>query len=139
MVVEVLDRGSVGWDWIGINLDDGGALMAFRIRDAAGATVYAHACLRGASGESRRFDAAEISFSPLGHWQSPRNGARYPVRLELRFGQYTVRTRPKLDDQEIVSRRPLPISYWEGLVELEGSLRGRGYLEMTGYAQAMAL
>jgi predicted secreted hydrolase len=136
---EVLDRGSVGWDWIGINLDDGGALMAFRIRDAAGATVYAHACLRGASGESRRFDAAEISFSPLGHWQSPRNGARYPVRLELRFGQYTVRTRPKLDDQEIVSRRPLPISYWEGLVELEGSLRGRGYLEMTGYAQAMAL
>lgn len=136
---EVLDRGSVGWDWIGINLDDGGALMAFRIRDAAGATVYAHACLREASGESRRFDAADVSFSPLGHWQSPRNGARYPVRLEIRIGPYTVRTRPRLDDQEIASRRPLPLSYWEGLVELDGSLRGRGYLEMTGYAGAMAL
>jgi predicted secreted hydrolase len=33
----VLGAGSVGWDWIGINLDDGGALMAFRIRDAAAA------------------------------------------------------------------------------------------------------
>ena len=136
---EVLDRGSVGWDWIGINLDDGGALMAFRIRDATGATVHAHACLREASGRIQRYASAELSFVPLSHWQSPRNGARYPVQLEIRFGQHAVRTRPVLDDQEIASRRPLPISYWEGLVELEGSLHGHGYLEMTGYAASMAL
>jgi predicted secreted hydrolase len=136
---EVLDRGSVGWDWIGINLDDGGALMAFRIRDATGATVHAHACLREASGNIQRYPATDLSFVPLRHWQSPRNGARYPVQLEIRFGRHAVRTRPVLDDQELASRRPLPISYWEGLVELEGSLRGHGYLEMTGYAASMSL
>ena len=28
-----------GWDWIGINLEDDGALMAFRIRDRQGGTL----------------------------------------------------------------------------------------------------
>jgi predicted secreted hydrolase len=27
-----LPQGAVGWDWTGLNFDDGGALMAFRIR-----------------------------------------------------------------------------------------------------------
>ena len=30
---EYMAAQAVGWDWIGINLDDGGALMAFRMRD----------------------------------------------------------------------------------------------------------
>jgi predicted secreted hydrolase len=41
-----------------------------------------------------------------------------------------------MDAQELVLR---PISYWEGSVRARGTrqgqeLRGRGYLEMTGYA-----
>lgn len=136
---EVLGAAGVGWDWTGINLDDGGALMAFRIRDADGGTLYAHACLRDAAGRQTRFGPREVSFMPLRHWPSPRNGARYPVALEIRFGAHAVRTTPVLDDQEIVTRRPLPVSYWEGLVRLDGTLRGRGYLELTGYASRMAL
>jgi predicted secreted hydrolase len=67
---EVLGAGSVGWDWIGINLDDGGALMAFRIRDAGGGTVYAHAALRDAGGRVTQFD--------------PRRGRlRTPAALDL--------------------------------------------------------
>ncbi len=136
---EVLGTAGVGWDWIGINLDDGGALMAFRIRDADGGTLYAHACLRDAAGRQTRFGPQEVGFTPLRHWPSPRNGARYPVALEIRFGARAVRTTPVADDQEIVTRRPLPVSYWEGLVRLDGSLRGRGYLELTGYAKPMTL
>ncbi len=136
---EVLDAGSVGWDWIGINLDDGGALMAFRIRDVAGATLYAHAALRDKEGKLQQFAAGAVSFSPLRYWISPRNGANYPVQLEIRFGPHAIRTAPVLDDQEITSRRPLPLSYWEGLVAIDGTLRGRGYLELTGYAGAMVL
>lgn len=134
---QVLAPGSVGWDWVGINLDDGGALMAFRIRDAAGRTVYAHAALRDASGKRQQFGAGEVVFTPLRTWTSPRNGASYPVQIEIRCGPHTVRTTPLLDDQEIVGRRPKPISYWEGLVSIDGSLSGRGYLEMTGYAAAI--
>src|SRR5690606_16962716 len=37
----LLDPRAVGWDWAGINLDDGGALMAYQVRDAAGKTIWA--------------------------------------------------------------------------------------------------
>ena len=136
---EVLDAGSVGWDWLGINLDDGGALMAFRIRNAAGEIIYAHAALRDAAGRLTQFGTNEVSFTPLRRWTSPRNGAQYPLRMEIRCGPHRIDTVPVLDDQEISARRPLPVSYWEGLVTIRGTLAGRGYLELTGYANALNL
>jgi predicted secreted hydrolase len=136
---EVLGPGSVGWDWIGINLDDGSALMAFRIRDADGGTVYAHAALRDAGGRLTQFGPGEVAFEPLRRWTSPRNGAHYPVRMAIRCGPHRIETAPVLDDQEITARRPLPVSYWEGLVAIRGTLTGRGYLELTGYSAALNL
>ena len=136
---EVLAAGAVGWDWIGINLIDGGALMAFRIRDAAGATLYAHAALRDAAGRLRQFGAGETSFTPLRRWASPRSGAHYPVQMAIRCGPHTIETWPVQDAQEISAHRPLPVSYWEGLVKIRGSLAGRGYLELTGYAGSLIL
>ncbi|QKS29516.1 MAG: carotenoid 1,2-hydratase [Candidatus Accumulibacter similis] len=130
----LLGGGAVGWDWLGINLGDGGALMAFRMRDAAGSTLYAHAAWRDADGRLQQFASEQVHFTPLRHWQSPRNGARYPVEIEVRFGEHSIRTRPAVDDQELSTTLPTPVSYWEGLVRVEGSLSGRGYLEMTGYA-----
>jgi len=130
----LLGGGAVGWDWLGINLGDGGALMAFRMRDAAGSTLYAHAAWRDADARLQQFASEQVHFTPLRHWQSPRNGARYPVEIEVRFGEHSIRTRPVVDDQELSTTLPTPVSYWEGLVRVEGSLSGRGYLEMTGYA-----
>ena len=136
---EVLAAGAVGWDWIGINLDDGGALMAFRIRNAAGDTLYAHAALRAAGGRRSEFGTSELSFTPLRHWPSHQSGARYPVQMEIRCGPHRFETVPVQDAQELTTRRPLPVSYWEGLVKIRGSLAGRGYLELTGYAGALKL
>jgi predicted secreted hydrolase len=82
---------------------------------------------------------ARSAFTPLRHWASPRSGASYPVQIEIRLGELTLRTRPVLDDQELSTSRPAPVVYWEGLVRLEGSLSGRGYLEMTGYAGRLQL
>jgi predicted secreted hydrolase len=135
----ILGGDAVGWDWVGINLDDGGALMAFRMRDSQGATLFAHAAWRDAGGQVRQFAAGEVAFHPLRHWASPRSGASYPVQIEIRLGELTLRTRPVLDDQELSTSRPAPVVYWEGLVRLEGSLSGRGYLEMTGYAGRLQL
>ena len=136
---EVLGADGVGWDWVGINLDDGGALMAFRIRDARGESVYAHAALRDREGRTRQFGPGEVQFTPIRSWTSPRNGAHYPVQLEIRCGPHTIRTAPVLDDQELATHRPALINYWEGLVKVSGTLGGRGYLELTGYAGALKL
>jgi len=63
---EVLARHAEGWDWIGINLDDGSALMAFRIRGKAGATLWAAArCATRREGSARSRRRTSCS-SPLG-------------------------------------------------------------------------
>ncbi|WP_291994742.1 lipocalin-like domain-containing protein [Candidatus Accumulibacter sp. ACC003] len=133
----ILGAGAVGWDWVGINLDDGGALMAFRMRDAQRQTLFAHAAWRDAGGRLRQFATDQVSFTPRRDWSSPRSGGRYPVEIEIRVGELTLRTRPVLDDQELSTHQPATIVYWEGLVHVEGSVRGRGYLEMTGYADRL--
>ncbi|HQO30287.1 MAG TPA: lipocalin family protein, partial [Accumulibacter sp.] len=77
--------------------------------------------------------------TPLRHWRSPHSGGHYPVEIEIRLGGLRLRTRPVLDDQELNTRRPSPVVYWEGLVHLDGAWQGRGYLELTGYAQRLRL
>ncbi|MEF8731152.1 MAG: lipocalin family protein [Candidatus Accumulibacter meliphilus] len=72
-------------------------------------------------------------------WPWPRRCASYPVQIEIRLGELSVRTRPILDDQELATSRPLPVVYWEGLARLKGSLSGCGYLEMTGYADRLQM
>ena len=50
--------------------------------------------------------------------------------------------RAVIDNQELDSRASTGAIYWEGLSELldaDGRVVGRGYLEMTGYAQALRL
>ena len=135
---EVLGEADVGWDWLGINLADGGALMAFRIRNTAGATVFAQATLRAAAGRTQLWSGADVQFEALRKWRSA-HGIEYPVETELRFGSHVVRTKPTIDDQELSTRRPAPVTYWEGLVQVEGTLSGRGYLELTGYAGKIVL
>lgn len=137
----VLDPRAVGWDWVGVNLDDGTALMAFRIRTADGGTLWQHAMLRDRSGRQRRFGNDEVRFSPLRQWRSPHTRASYPVELELDVGGQRWRLRPLQDDQELDSRQSTGAVYWEGAVTLErdGQPVGRGYLEMTGYVKALKL
>ena len=48
-----------GWDWTGINFDDGRALMAFRIRGKDGADYWRGGTLREANGTARALDPAE--------------------------------------------------------------------------------
>jgi predicted secreted hydrolase len=57
---ELLPDGAQGWDWVGINLADGGGLMAFRLRDGRGNTLWAAAS--GAPGKVDRIFARRGAF-----------------------------------------------------------------------------
>lgn len=142
---------AVGWDWTGMNLDDGSALTAFSLRDKAGGTVWAGGSwrVRGAATPAV-FAPGQVVFKPERFWKSPASGAIYPVqwRVEVPTGSggpdtprhYTVRA--VVDNQELDSSRSTGAIYWEGLSDLldaQGQRVGRGYLEMTGYAQPLKL
>ena len=133
---------AVGWDWIGMNLDDGTALTAFHLRRADGSTLWAGGSLRTAAGVLRVFQANEVRFEAQSHWLSPHTQARYPTRWRVHTpaGSFTVQA--LLDDQELDSRSSTGAVYWEGLSDLlgaQGQRVGRGYLEMTGYAAPLKL
>jgi len=136
-----LDDAATGWDWVGINLDDGGALMAFRIRDAGGRARWAGGTLRSAAGDLRVLTPDAVRFSPGRRWRSPRTGVEYPVEWRLAVGDLSLSLAPLMDDQESDSRPTTGAVYWEGAVEarIEGRRIGRGYLELTGYGERLRL
>ncbi|WP_018412038.1 lipocalin-like domain-containing protein [Methyloversatilis thermotolerans] len=136
----LMPDGAHGWDWLGINLGDGGALMAFRMRDESGAALWAAASLR-TGGSDRRFRPEELRFSVLRRWRSPRTGADYPVELSVAVGERLFTLRPLMDDQELDSQASTGAIYWEGAVTAYENdvLAGRGYLELTGYARRLRI
>ncbi len=113
---------AAGWDWCGINLFDGGSLMAFRMRDRSGKTHYA---------------SPGVVFKPLRLWKSPRTGVEYPVSMQVN----DLRLEPLMDDQELDVRATSGTIYWEGAVTAYQGANaiGRGYLELTGYWKPMKL
>ncbi len=138
---EYLAADAAGWDWVGLNLAGGGALMAFRIRDKQGGTYWAGGGLRGADGQVRVLKPHDVVFEPLRRWRSPRTGAEYPVAMRLRAGDLELELEPLMDDQELDSRASTGTIYWEGAVRARaaGKPLGAGYLELTGYWKPLKL
>ncbi|HYN76282.1 MAG TPA: lipocalin-like domain-containing protein [Lamprocystis sp. (in: g-proteobacteria)] len=134
---EYLPEGAQGWDWIGVNLDDGSALMAFRMRGTDGPSLWTAATLRLADRGVQVLPPDAVTFQPLRHWRSPRTGIAYPVEWRVRIGTRLLTLQPLMDDQELDSARSTGAVYWEGAVRVtEGDREiGRGYLEMTGYGE----
>ena len=133
---------AVGWDWIGFNLHDGAALMAFRLRRADGSMVWAGGSWRSPVGELRNFGADEVRFEPQRRWTSPRTQASYPVEWIVTTPDGRWRVAALQDDQELDSRNSTGSLYWEGLSALEtedGRSVGLGYLELTGYSGKLRL
>lgn len=133
---------AVGWDWIGMNLDDGSALTAFRLRRRDSSALWAGGSFRMRDGALRVFNNDEVRFDGADTWTSPRTQAKYPTRWRVQTPSGSFEVRALLDDQELDSRGSTGGVYWEGLsdlVDAQGRRVGRGYLEMTGYAAPLRL
>ena len=138
---QALDPDAAGWDWIGANLDDGSALMAFQIRSKQGGKLWAHATVRDARGKVTQYEPDQVSFTPQAHWRSPRTNADYPVATTIVTGSTKWQIKPLQSDQELDSRRSTGAVYWEGEVSVgrDGVPAGHGYLELVGYHRPMTL
>ena len=139
---ELLHPDVVGWDWVGMNLFDGGALTAFQLRDASGRPFWGGGSLRAPDGRYFAFTPNAAKFSPERTWKSALSQAVYPVAWTLRMPTAFYHVKAVIDNQELDSRNSTGAIYWEGLSDLfDGSGRhiGRGYLEMTGYAKPLKM
>jgi predicted secreted hydrolase len=134
-----LGAGQVGWDWFALQLSDGSDLMLYQLRHADGSPDPASSgSLVERDGTSRTLPLRAFTIEPKADWQSPRSGARYPARWRVRIPteELDLTITPLLADQEL----DVSFRYWEGAVAIEGTrrgraVRGRGYVEMTGYTE----
>jgi predicted secreted hydrolase len=142
-MTSVMDAVTQGWDWIGLNFDDGGALMSLQMRNVQGRKLWAFGTHRGrAEGEllQRVYAPAEIEWTPLRQWRSARTGVDYPIEWKISVGGRTIALKPLMADQENDARGSTGTLYWEGAVRAfdeQGREIGRGYLELTGYGQRL--
>ena len=135
-----LGADQVGWDWAGLQLDDGRSLMAYRLRRAdGGQDPFSSATLVDPGGRILERTSAFLML-PEGEWKSPASGIRYPLPLRLEaFGERWTLV-PLLADQELRTRRSNGITYWEGacrVLDAAGADKGRAYLELTGYGGSL--
>src|SRR5215510_1111402 len=138
-----LDEQQTGWDWFSIQLEDGRDLMLFEIRRRDGSIdPRSSGTLIDSRGKPTHLNHSDFSLVPGSVWRSPKSGATYPVtwRIDL-FGQgLRLNVAAAFADQELRDNDSTGITYWEGSIAAEGNedrkIRGRGYLEMTGYAGA---
>lgn len=136
-----LGEDQVGWDWFALQLDDGSEVMLYRLRRADGSADPASSGTAIApDGSSRHLALAGFNLEDLDFWRSPDSGARYPARWRVRVPAegLELEITPLLADQEL----DVSFRYWEGAVGIEGTrrgrpVRGRGYVEMTGYEPAV--
>ncbi len=137
-----LEPGIIGWDWFSLQLSDQSEIMLFQLRKEHGGL---HSASSGTfidpSGMSRHLNAENFSVEVMDQWKSPKSGAVYPVRWRLTVFPLAIQliVIANMFDQEMQTPGSTGVTYWEGSVAANGSVadltvQGRGYAELTGYA-----
>ncbi len=138
-----LGKDLVGWDWFSIQLDNQTELMLYRLRRADGSPdPVSSGTFIDRDGKTQHLAIGEFTLEPLTHWTSPASKGRYPQmwRLTIPSKQLFLELIPLMAEQELITSRSTQVTYWEGAIEVTGAangtpIRGRGYMELTGYAE----
>ena len=128
----------VGWDWFALQLVDGSELMVYGLRRQDGTRDPASAgTFVDANGVTTHLAYDDVEISVLEEWSSPEGGS-YPSRWLLQVPRFGLKLNvsPVISDQELFTT----VRYWEGAVDVAGEhdrrpVEGRGYVELTGYAE----
>jgi predicted secreted hydrolase len=126
-----------GWDWFSIQLDDDTELMLYIIRLADGTPdVTSSGSLIARDGGVTHLRREQIAVRATGSWTSPQSKAKYPMGWEIDVPSMHLVLTPLLKDQELLTKGSTRVTYWEGAVSVSGTVKGEGYVEMTGYQSA---
>ena len=131
-----------GWQWFGIQMDDGTELMVTQTRNVDGDIDALYGSFIEIDGSLKSIgpNPGELELTTEGSWTSPHTGAEYPSGwvIKLQAEELQIEIYPVVDDQEIISTRPDSAIYWEGKVSINGTragnpVTGDGFVELTGY------
>jgi predicted secreted hydrolase len=132
-----LSDNQVGWDWMGLQLDDGTDLMVYRLRNKSGDTDYLSGTRVTSDGVPHYLSDQQLAIDGSNSWTSRKSGGAYPQRWLIRCdGLPPLTVQSEMAGQELITSDSTDVTYFEGASEVldeQGRHIGTGYLEMTGY------
>jgi predicted secreted hydrolase len=137
-----LREDQVGWDWFSLQLDDQTEIMLYLIRRKDGSPdPYSSGTLVKADGTTKHLKLEDFQVDILDRWKSTKSGGNYPMKWKVTIPAEGIELGilPEFTDQELITNRSTRVTYWEGAVQVNGTIRnkpmaGAGYVELTGYA-----
>lgn len=134
----------VGWNWTGVQLDDGREIMAFILRrDDGSIDPFSVLYVVDEYGNTTEIPSDGFTWTNLRTWTSPDTGGAYPIEVVLTAPGPGLHLHliPLLDEAELGGGLG-GIDYWEGPMEVRnesGARIGQAYLELTGYSEDVDL
>ena len=125
---QLLDTGTQGWDWVSLHLDDGNKIMAFRMR-LKNQDDYVTGSYITSTGEQITLQPGDLMLQPVSVKKV--DGRQLPLIWKLIIPSKKIDlTISTLKDKQWNNAA---VPYYEGMVKIEGSHGGVGFLELTGY------
>lgn len=131
-----LGKKQAGWDWFSIQLDDQREIMLYMLRNKDGSIDrYSSGTFIYPDGTYRHLSKDDFSVAVMDHYKSSKTNARYPSQWEVKIPSEKIRVKitPLIREQEVLAYYSTGNYYWEGTCRVEGTAKGRAYVEMTGY------
>jgi predicted secreted hydrolase len=131
-----LSEDQTGWDWFALQFDDNTEIMYYQMRKNDGTPdIFSKGVLVNQDGTSQLIKKDDVILTVNDNWLSP-TGEQYPSgwRLQIPEKEIDLTIIPAIKNQLM----DVAVRYWEGSVKIEGKksnadVRGRGYVELTGY------
>ena len=140
----ILPKSVIGWDWFGLILDNGHELMISIIRSFDGTMAETSSgTMVFPDGATRCLVAKDLNVEVIEKWTSPSTSAHYPVHWIIKVEPLNLALEilALVKEHELVSVTSTTINYWEGPVNVSGSIsgqnvKGHGHVELVGYAES---
>lgn len=137
-----LQENQLGWDWFSIQLDNDEEIMLYQMRQRDGSIdPFSSGTFVDSQGNATHLSSREFTVEPLSTWISTKTKAAYPLAWRVKIPRlgYDLEIQPAFERQEMTTEASTGVSYWEGSIEVSGrsktaTIRGMGYLELTGYS-----
>jgi len=133
----------IGWDWFGIQLENGVDLMIYQIRHQDGKIdPYSSGTIISPEENYQHLSLKDFEIKSLDQWRSQKSAATYPSQWKMVLPSHRIELMliPTVKNQELITQESTRVTYWEGSVKVEGKyegnpIKGMGYVELTGYAK----
>lgn len=132
-----------GWNWFGLQLDDGRELLISQLHAAKTDSPPAPPTALLILEDRAMITVNNIKMHPLRYWNSAKSGMTYPIEWHVTIPDCRIELHvcPVIDNQEMPIVGPIR-AIWEGACTVTGidhgnhaRIRGKGFVELAGYAK----